>query len=201
MNEQEPDFVRLLRNAQEGDRQSLQALCTGLQQIMRPYFTRKFRDPDIVDDLSQETQLRLLKSIPAIKAPVSLKNFVLKVAFHVTQDYFRQKYRRNEYPFSSTWVSSHQIRGSQGMPATQNNDSDFVISKLDIERAMEKLPEKTRRILQMKAEGYKYEEIGKMLAISVSAVKMQIKRGMEKLKNSIYNVTFLILGSIIVLVL
>jgi RNA polymerase sigma-70 factor (ECF subfamily) len=74
---------------------------------------------------------------------------------------------------------------------------DYILSKLDLETAMEKLPSKTQQILQMRAEGYKYEEIAEALKISESGVKMQVKRGVEKLKILVFNVTFLTFQTIV----
>ena len=200
MKDSEKNIVELLKRAQQGDQQSLQKLCVELKEIVRWYFLRKFQDPDIVDDLLQETYLRFLKNIPNIKEPMRLKNFILKVAFHVTQDYFRQKYRRNEDRFTEETASEGEVKSPTNRTMNDNIASDYVLSKLDLEKAMGKLPKKTQKIIQMKADGYKYEEIAVMYKISVSGVKMQIKRGLEKLKISLFNVTFWVFKTIILLV-
>lgn len=190
------NIAQLLRRARSGDTESLQELCRELQQSMRWYFLRKFKDVNIVDDLSQETYLRFLKNMPNIRHPVKLKSFVLKVAFHVTQDYFRQKYRRKESQFDAD-IPHSEIKGSLYGSIDENTDSDYVLRKVDLESALSKLPRKTREILRMKAEGYRYEEIAEALDFSVSGVKMQVKRGVEKLKMLIYSVTFFLFKTII----
>ena len=53
-----------------------------------------------------------------------------------------------------------------------------------------KIPEKTRKILLLKAEGYKYEEIAEKMNLTLSGVKMQIKRSIEKLQIQLFPVTF-----------
>lgn len=200
MKDSEQNVVELLKRGQQGDQQSLQKLCVELKEIVRWYFLKKFQDPDIVDDLLQETYLRFLKNISNIKEPMRLKNFILKVAFHVTQDYFRQKYRRNEDRFTEETTSESEIKNPTSRAMNYNIASDYVLSKLDLEKAMDKLPKKTQKIIQMKADGYKYEEIAVIHKISVSGVKMQIKRGIEKLKISLFSVTFWVFKTIILLV-
>lgn len=200
MKDSEKNVAKLLKNAQKGDQESLQKLCIELNQVVRWYFLKKFQNPDIVDDLLQETYLRFLKNILNIKEPMRLKNFILKVAFHVTQDYFRQKYRKNEERFTDEIISESEMKSPINRAMNPNISSDYVLSKLDLEKAMEKLPKKTQQILQMKADGYKYEEIAVKFKISESGVKMQIKRGLEKLKVSIFSVTFLVFKTIILLV-
>ncbi len=180
-------IARLLVKAQRGDSRSLQLLCQELESIIRDYFKARFRDPSVVDDLSQETYLQLLKNFSSIKEPMKLRNYVLKVAFHVTQTFFREKYRSTEEEFTE---APDRASLQQNPSLSHDSHARQVIDKMDMEKALEKLPEKTRQILIMKAEGYNYEEIAANMELSVSGVKMQVKRGMEKLKNSIFHVTF-----------
>jgi RNA polymerase sigma-70 factor (ECF subfamily) len=188
MVNQKKNLARLLREAQKGDEDSLQKLCVEIDSIMRDYFQMKFHDPSLIDDLSQETQLRMLKNLSSIKEPMKIKNFVLKVSFHVVQDYFRQKYRRQEDELIEEAYSNDQDR-----------NSETILNNLDLERAMGNLPEKTQQILRLKADGFKYEEISEVVNISVSGVKMQVKRGLEKLKNSLFIVTFFASKTIILM--
>jgi len=186
MANQKKDLAKLLRKAQKGDKDSLQKLCIEIDIIMRNYFQMKFHDSSLIDDLSQETQLRMLKNLSSIKEPMKIKNFVLKVSFHVVQDFFRQKYRKQEEELIEETHSSEQIR-----------TSELIVNKLDLERAMSNLPEKTQQILKLKADGFKYEEISEAVNISVSGVKMQVKRGLERLKKSLFLVTFFVFKTII----
>ena len=54
--------------------------------------------------------------------------------------------------------------------------------QIDFKKALKNLPEKSQLILKLQSEGYKYSEIAKMLGLSESAVKMQVKRSVEKLQ-------------------
>jgi len=191
------EMVLLLKKAQAGDTESLQKVCINLKQLMRKYFIKRFYDKNLVDDLIQETYLRILNNILSFKEPISLKHFVLKVSFHVTQDYFRQKYRRVEDQYVKDKIITDQLANDGEMSSHNEANVDHLLGKLDLERAMEQLPEKTQRIFQLKVEGYKYDEIAEMLNISVSGVKMQIKRGVQKLKILIYNVTFWVFRTIV----
>jgi len=184
MTHSEKNITQLLKKAQAGDAAALQELCTELQQLMRWYFLGKFQDMEIVDDLSQETYLRFIKNISNIEEPLKIKSFILKVAFHVMQDHFRQKYRKNENLFGADLPQS-EIKSALYGSADANTDSDYVLRKVDLEVALNKLPEKTQQVLRMKADGYRYEEIAQTLKLSVSGVKMQVKRGIVKLKTLI----------------
>ncbi len=182
---QKADLGGLLIQAQKGNSKALQALCKQLEGFVRGYFVKKFRDVALVDDLCQETYIRMLRNLPKIKEAMRLKGFVAKVAFHVMQDHFRSKYRRDE--------ESLEQRFEQGLDVADapSYRSDLQLDRVDIEKALEELPEKTRRVLLLKSDGHKYEEIAETTGLSVSGVKMQVKRGIEQLKFLLADVTII----------
>ena len=77
----------LLTKATAGDEAALNTLCRELEPPIHKYFWRKFRNPDVVDELCQETFIRFLKNLPNIRERMSLRGFAIKIAIHVTQDY------------------------------------------------------------------------------------------------------------------
>lgn len=161
----------LLLRAQGGDAGALELLCSELDGYMRAVFAGKFDDPGTVDDLVQETHLRFLNSVAAVREPTRLRGFVAKVAVHVMQDHLRARYRRREEALSE----ESPLAASDPAP-------DRAVEQADLERALAGLPEKSRRILLLKADGFRYEEIAEQLGLSVSGVKMQVKRSMEHLR-------------------
>lgn len=185
-------LARLLRSAQSGDKESLRLLCHELEQYIRGYFWAKFRDNAIVDDLAQETYVRLLKNLLTIRDKMKLQSFVAKVAFHVTQDHFRQTYRKQEEDIEACYDRNGESNERTLRPeAFENAGDDAIINRIDLRNALKQLPQKSRDILLMKSQGYNYEEISTEMGLSVSGVKMQIKRGLEQLKISLLIVTFI----------
>jgi RNA polymerase sigma factor (sigma-70 family) len=159
----------------------------------------KFRDNDIVDDLSQETYLRLLKNLTTIREPMKLRSFVAKVALHVTQDYFRGKYREKEEELEPHLLTTPASESGLGHGSRETGHDNQTVRKVDLERAMAELPDKARQIILMRAEGHKYEEISAQVGLTVSGVKMQAKRNLEKLKTALLGVTFLTVAATIIL--
>ena len=68
-----------------------------------------------------------------------------------------------------------------------------------LERALAELPDKARQIILLRAEGHKYEEISAQVGLTVSGVKMQVKRNLEKLKTALLGVTFLAVATTIIM--
>jgi RNA polymerase sigma-70 factor (ECF subfamily) len=187
----------LLKKAQTGETAALQALCKALEGFIRGCFRQKFRDTALVDDLCQETYIRLLNNLPQIREEMKLTAFVAKVAFHVTQDYFREKYRRKEEALETDYQSEDRQESHLKIDVADNRVDEHILNKLDLETALQQLPEKSRTILILKSCGYNYEEIAEEVGISVSGVKMQVKRSLEQLRTLLFTVTILLLGATI----
>jgi RNA polymerase sigma-70 factor (ECF subfamily) len=142
-----------------------------LDGYVRRYLRRRFDDDSVVDDLCQETHVRLLRCIPAVREPTSLAGFVAKVALHVTQDHLRAKYRRREEDLEAVEPTASVAAGAEP-----------VLERLDLERALGQLPERSRQIMLLMADGYRYEEIAATVGITVSGVKMQVKRSLDQMR-------------------
>jgi RNA polymerase sigma-70 factor (ECF subfamily) len=54
--------------------------------------------------------------------------------------------------------------------------------RLDIEQALATLTPHARRIVELRAYGYRYQEIARLLQTTEAAVKMQVKRAFEKMR-------------------
>ncbi|MFQ6115744.1 MAG: RNA polymerase sigma factor [bacterium] len=196
-------LARLLKKAQAGDAASLQLLCKELEGYLRGYFRQKFQDNTIVDDLCQETYLRLLRNLLLIRDQMKLKSFVAKVALHVMQDHFRQKYRGREEDLEISYKGEvrdeNQLKSEVKDEVIDCQNGSGILSKIDLEQALNQLPRKSREILLMKTHGYKYEEISAKTGLTVSGVKMQIKRSIEHLRSSLLLVTFLFVSATVII--
>lgn len=178
-------LAKLLKRATGGDDAALNALCRELEPPIQKYFWSRFQNADIVDELSQETFLRFLRNLPNVREHMSLRSFVVKIAIHVSQDYLRKKYRRPEAELEADAVASG------------DDLAETLSRRMDLRKALDELPEQSRRILLMRADGYKYEEISARTDLSVSGVKMQVKRNLAKLR-SVLDVTISLLATTVV---
>ncbi|MFQ5751357.1 MAG: RNA polymerase sigma factor [bacterium] len=192
------NLAHLLRKAQAGDRASLQLLCIELERYLRGFFWQRFQDNAIVDDLCQESYIRLLKNLEQIRDKMKLKSFVAKVALHVIQDHLRQKYRQKEEELEGYSKEEKQSEGTK-LDIIDGSFDDCILSKVDLEAALNQLPEKSRNIIIMKSQGYNYEEISAEMGLTVSGVKMQVKRSMEQLRFTLLDVTFFFISTTILL--
>jgi len=90
----DPDRVR---EAQDGDEQARDGLLRRLEPILRGYFIKRIGAETDVDDLVQNTLVRIHKSLDDLEKPGSLKSFAMKAALFELQDYYRGRYDMKEH--------------------------------------------------------------------------------------------------------
>ena len=128
----DPDAV--LR-AQDGDDGARERLLTALEPILRRFFLSRIgRRPD-VDDLVQNTLLRVHNGLEALQNPARLKAFAMKAAVFEVQDFYRGRYSGREYLYDPD-----RPPADPGGPASTG-------LRVDLERALDVLTPKARRII------------------------------------------------------
>lgn len=163
----------LVRQAQEGDEAAFEAIVRRLDPMLRAWFVSRVGQRAAVDDLVQNTLLRLHRSLPDLKDPERLQAFAMKAAMFETQDYYRGRYGPREYLADPDALS----RWSEAIP-----EADL---RLDAEQALSLLGEKARTILEMREYGYRYAEIARALGMTEAAAKMQVQRALRRLRKAL----------------
>lgn len=170
----EPDFDPAhVRRAQDGDEQARNDLFQRLEPILRGYFIKRIGTETDVDDLVQNTLVRVHESLEDLEKPGSLKAFAMKAALFELQDYYRGRYDMKE-----------TLRDPD-LPPGRTTEPEDRSAHVDVEKALEVLTPKARRIMELREYGYLYREIAQMLDTTEAAVKMQVKRAFEKMKEAL----------------
>ena len=170
-----------VERAQQGDEQARSELLTALEPILRGYFIKRIGQEAAVDDLVQNTLLRIHEGLADLEKPGSLKAFAMKAAMFELQDYYRGRYDMKEQLYD---------------PELERERSDAAgesLAHVDVDRALDMLPDKTRRILELREYGFKYREIAQMVDLTEAAIKMRVKRAFEKLRDALAAICALLL--------
>jgi RNA polymerase sigma-70 factor (ECF subfamily) len=166
----DPDRVR---EAQNGDKQARNGLLRRLEPILRGYFIKRIGAETDVDDLVQNTLVRIHESLNDLEKPGSLKSFAMKAALFELQDYYRGRYDMKEH-----------LRDPD-LPMGESTDPEDRSAQVDLEKALDALTPKAQRIMELREYGYLYREIAQMLDTTEAAVKMQVKRAFETMKDAL----------------
>lgn len=164
----EPELVE---RAQAGDEQAREEILRKLQPILRSFFINRIGYKPAVDDLIQNTLLRVHEGLKALKDSRRLKAFSMKAALFELHDLYRGRYGPKEALYDPDFI-----------PESAHHDTSIAAS-VDLERALSTLSPKARRILELREYGYRYQEIAEMIDTSEAAVKMQVKRAFEKMRS------------------
>lgn len=161
----------LVARAQAGDAGAREQLLAGIQPILRAFFLKRLGRRDEIDDLVQNTLLRIHNSLNDLNDQERLKAFSMKAAFFELQDLYRGRYTGKEYLYDPDHLPDE---GEYDAPAGL---------QIDLDRALATLTPKARRIIELREYGYRYEEIAETIDSTEAAIKMQVKRAFEKMRD------------------
>ena len=186
-----PDpYIELLLFQQiaAGDENAFRSLINIYNPVLFPGIHRIVKDPEVSEDILQETYLRLWlyrDKMPTIEHP---RAWILKIA-----------YRR---AFTFLQVSKNQVKIKEGISrhisgsyVEMEKSLDFnTLNKLVI-TAVSSLPPQQKRVYQLsREEGYSQNEIADMMGLAPQSVKNTMGRAMQFIRNHIAKSGYLLLN-------
>ncbi|SHK55207.1 RNA polymerase sigma factor [Rhodothermus profundi] len=166
-----PDIsTQLVARARQGEAEAQNLLLRRLEPVLRAFFLKRLGDVPEIDDLVQNTLLRVHTGLTDLKDNARLKAFAMKAALFELQDFYRGRYHGREQLYDPE------------QPPSVGHEAGGDDPRLDLEQALQVLTPHARRILELRAYGYRYQEIARLLGTTEAAVKMQVKRAFEKMR-------------------
>jgi RNA polymerase sigma-70 factor (ECF subfamily) len=130
---------------------------------------------DLVEDLLQETFLRVFRALPEFEGRARLSTWICTIAQRVAVDELRRRHR------SPVLVADDALDAVD--PADVERDADRDAADEMVRKAVAALPEKYRLPLVYAAiDGIDYDTIATMLGIPVGTVKTNVYRGKQMLR-------------------
>ena len=163
----------LVERAQGGDGAARDRLLDALQPILRAFFIKRIGYRSEIDDLIQNTLLRVHGGLEDLKDTRRLKAFAMKAALFELHDLYRGRY------------GSKELLYDPDHPPEEREAASAAEANIDAERALDALSPKARRILELREYGYRYQEIAEMIGTTEAAIKMQVKRAFEKMRDAL----------------
>ena len=125
----------------------------------------QMKNPADAEDIMQEVFLKRLYQAPEFQSPDHERRWLFRVALNQCRDEWKRS-RRTELPLDEAVLIS--------VPPEDREILEQVAA----------LPEKLRTVIHLHYyEGYSLEEIASLLGVSLSAVKMRMKRGRDALRD------------------
>lgn len=143
------------------------------------YARRYINDTATCEDIVQEAFARIWAKKEKIVITGSIKNYLTSVVRNMCIDYIRRNFADRKYRDSLI----HLYKACEDSP-----DEVYSVAELEkmIDRVMDRLPDKYRRVFDMsRYEGKSYDEISKILNISVRSAKRYKSYAEELLKEEL----------------
>ncbi|MFN2544900.1 MAG: RNA polymerase sigma factor [Actinomycetota bacterium] len=139
---------------------------------------RLLKNPDDVQEATQETMLRVLQGLPRFNGRYLLQAWVARIATNVCLDVLRARSRRPEYLDQISEEPGVSIVGSS--PSTAPDPSEQVersFESQEIRSVLDELPSHHREALILRTQGgLSHEEMAQRMHMTPSQVKALIHR-------------------------
>ena len=155
---------------------------------VRRLVTRFARTEEDRDDLTQEVFLNLYKGLSGFRGDSSLGTWVYRVAWttcvaSATRIRTEARRLREPMPANQGERSAEEDEGRFGViPASQLETANAKARSLALHQAIAELPNEMRRVVLMRLQDRKYNEIATILQRSEETVKKQLSLARARLR-------------------
>lgn len=135
---------------------------------------RRMAGPEAADELTQDVFVRLWQKLSTFRGEASFTTWLHRLAVNVIIERFRTLGTARERFLADGEAALER------MPAVSTGRPD---TRMDLEQAMTRLPPGARTVFVLHdIEGYRHEEIGNLLGVSVGTSKSQLHRARMTLR-------------------
>lgn len=169
-----------------------------LDQLIEQYQHRLYRyllfltrDPQLAQDLFQDTWMRVLERGSQYSARWKFETWLLSIARNLTIDHIRRKQPVNFSEFESDDEEAPRFdvadeRAEEAYQQIQQQQQDDRLGLL-----LQKLPALYREVLTLRFhEDMQLEEIARVLDTPLSTVKSRLRRGLDMLQKKLVGTHF-----------
>ena len=152
-----------------------------LAPAIRRYLRRYCGDPDIAEDVLQDTLLRIDRALPGFDGRARLETWALAIATRAAADYFRAAARQ---PPSMPWAESDVAELADDCTLEER----LVIDEMNrcVRAVIDTLPLDYRAALILRdIEGHSVDEVRLILGCSPATAKIRIHRARDRLRSAL----------------
>lgn len=171
------DLLRSYVDTRDADSLST-FLCRYEESLLR-FVGKLLRDPDVAQDVVQETFLRVARDPKRLLSVESCHNWLLRVARNIGMDHLRKLTRvRRHAPHVATQAASVAAERQRDETSTLEREEERARVRAEIQ----KLQPRHRELLLLKVqEGKTYREISEITGLSVTYVGYLLHHAMKSL--------------------
>lgn len=139
------------------------------------FLLSKCRNPDVAEDLTQETFFQALKSIDRYNGNCKISVWLCQIAKHLLYQYWEK--RKENAPLEDDWMISEEPGVERQVLAREE--------LLDVLGRLHQLPVNMREVVYLRVSGdLSFREIGRIMGKSENWARVNFFRAKELLKGS-----------------
>lgn len=145
------------------------------------YVTNFTSDPDLAEDIVQNSLLIIWRKRKKLHITISLKSYLYKICYNEYIDYYRKNKKIREHLEKLKYEEIERLK--ENMEA----DPEIInLKKEKLRKAIKNLPEKCREVFLLnKYEGLTYAEIAEELGISLKTVENHLGNALKRLRKEL----------------
>jgi RNA polymerase sigma-70 factor (ECF subfamily) len=175
----------LVQRAQQGDVRAFEMLVVRYRRRIERLIGRLSRDPDLVQDLAQETFLRAWRALPQFRGDSAFYTWLYRIAVNTARRTLAELRRDpvlTESALAPAGDDDETFR-PEVEPSTADTPEALLASReiaAAVNAAVERLSEDLRQAVVLREiEGLSYEEIAQIMNCPVGTVRSRIFRARE----------------------
>ena len=175
--------VQLIHRILSGDDEAFSILVQRYQKSVHALVWRKIGDFHIAEEITQDTFLRVYKSLATLKNPNLFAGWLYVIANRLCINWSEKNrptmQSLEDIPIEEIEASSYTYYLSEQREVEVSEHHCEIVQKL-----LQKLPESERTVVTLYYLGeMTAKEIAKFLGVSVNTIKSRIRRARERLQN------------------
>jgi RNA polymerase sigma-70 factor (ECF subfamily) len=178
-----------IQDALRGDNRAYRKLMDKYHDAIYSFIFRMVHDREQVEDLTQEAFIKAFGSLKNFNEEFAFSTWLYKIATNNCIDYIRKR-KLQMYSIDKPVESRDSEYVFELPDDSYEADRDVIADQRSvlIRNAIDKLPEKYRRVILLRhTEEKSYEEIARMLKLPIGTVKAHIFRARELLYRQLRN--------------
>ncbi|MCK5172302.1 MAG: sigma-70 family RNA polymerase sigma factor, partial [Planctomycetes bacterium] len=169
--------IELIDRARQGDRESLDRLAELARVRLTQYVRRIMLEPDLTDDIVQESILEMFKVFDKLKRTDRFWGWLQGIALNRIRRHYGSNWKKRKVSLAEVDGELMKGKGSDALSEMVTEEIKHIVAK-----SIGRLEPRDRAILTMRCyESMKYREIAEMLGSSQLSVRMGFCRAKRAL--------------------
>ncbi|TVS16126.1 MAG: RNA polymerase sigma factor RpoE [Gammaproteobacteria bacterium] len=179
--------ARLVERVQRGDKRAFDLLMGKYQHRIQVLVARYLRDPDDVQDVTQEAFVKAYRALPKFRAESQFYTWLYRIAINTAKNFLVARSRRppasDVDPAEAEYYAGGEVL--QEIETPENRLAGDELQRV-VFAAIEELPEDLRTAVTLREfDGMSYEDIAAVMDCPVGTVRSRIFRAREAIDSRV----------------